>query len=431
MNYFKQIIYEMKHHKMMTWVSISGTALSIFLVMAFFITDNIVTVDIEPETDRGRLLSGQGIHIHEGDNDSSGMGIAPGIAEQLYSGLEGIEKMSYMMYGSQTEQMSQKGQEPFMARGHKVDHNFWKMFDFRFIDGMPFDSAQVAAGEKVVVISRNAARRLFGEDHVAGRMIELRMLPYRVVGVVENVNQLATFTAGDYYTGYNKSTSKSGLADYQEWFGDVNVLMKMKEGYKPEDIKRQVENRYERLRNVAKKDGKDIVYHSQPYTVEELKMEFGSNTSPNLKMHKRVQYIIYLVVLLLPAINLSSMTRSRLRHRVSEIGVRRAFGAKRNDIVLQLFGENFLITCIGGLIGFVMCMLFLMFASHLFFNYSGDFFMTSLDVLNTTPDLGLLFKWENFLAVLVFCFVLNVISATIPAWRASAKNPAEAISGSH
>lgn len=50
MNYFRQVYYEMKHQKMMTWVSISGTALAIFLVMTFFMTENVKMVEMSPET---------------------------------------------------------------------------------------------------------------------------------------------------------------------------------------------------------------------------------------------------------------------------------------------------------------------------------------------------------------------------------------------
>lgn len=52
----------------------------------------------------------------------------------------------------------------------------------------------------------------------------------------------------------------------------------------------------------------------------------------------------------------------------------------------------------------------------------------SLEVVNARPDLGMLFRWKNFFWALLFCFVLNVLSATVPAWRASKVEPAEALS---
>ena len=58
----------------------------------------------------------------------------------------------------------------------------------------------------------------------------------------------------------------------------------------------------------------------------------------------RQQVIIFLILLLVPAINLSSMTHSRLRQRVAEIGVRRSFGATRGGVMGQIVAENLVLT---------------------------------------------------------------------------------------
>ena len=55
-----------------------------------------------------------------------------------------------------------------------------------------------------------------------------------------------------------------------------------------------------------------------------------------LKAARRERVIIFIILLLVPAINLSSMTQSRLRQRVAEIGVRRAFGSTRIEMVGRL-----------------------------------------------------------------------------------------------
>lgn len=43
MNYLKQILFEMRHQKMMMWVSIGGTALAIFMVMTYFMGEQLKT----------------------------------------------------------------------------------------------------------------------------------------------------------------------------------------------------------------------------------------------------------------------------------------------------------------------------------------------------------------------------------------------------
>ena len=58
----------------------------------------------------------------------------------------------------------------------------------------------------------------------------------------------------------------------------------------------------------------------------------NENLEPDLKAARRERVIIFIILLLVPAINLSSMTQSRLRQRVAEIGVRRAFGRSESVV---------------------------------------------------------------------------------------------------
>ena len=51
--------------------------------------------------------------------------------------------------------------------------------------------------------------------------------------------------------------------------------------------------------------------------------------------------IVIAILLLVPAVNLSGMTLSRMRRRMAEIGVRKAFGATGGELMRQVFFENF------------------------------------------------------------------------------------------
>jgi putative ABC transport system permease protein len=87
------------------------------------------------------------------------------------------------------------------------------------------------------------------------------------------------------------------------------------------------------------------------------------------------------------------------------------------DIVI----ENMLITLVGGVVGLVVAILFAIF-------YDGIF-----DVANgtTTPALSMILNWTTVIATLLACLALNLISAAIPAWRASRLNPVDAINSNH
>ena len=412
----------MRHQKMMTWVSIAGTALSIFLVMALFMTEQVKTVEVPPESNRSRILIAQNLHV-SGKNygSSSTSGLNKDIIDKLYGNLDGIEKTSYVHAFHYNTNINIPGKDPVSVYPQRVDNNFWSIYDFRFIDGKPYDKADVDDGVRKVVLSRSIARQLFGEDNVAGREVELNYITYTVSGVVEDVNPLLQSTYAQIYIPYKPSDPQ------EEYFGNENMVLLMKEGVDPAHIKEQVEARYKTFNTQIKETGDEFVYHNQPYTSQEVSLGgYGSNNEPDIKGHNKKIWIFYTVLILLPAINLSSMTRSRLRHRVSEIGVRRAFGAKKSSIIMQMFGENLIITIFGGILGLALSMVFILLASHLFF-YSGGLDPSTLELVNARPSLGMLFQWQNFVIALLFCLVLNILSATVPAWRASRVEPAVAI----
>lgn len=425
MNYFRQILFEMRHYKVMMWVSVSGTALAIFLVMSFLMVDRLYTVEIPPESNRSRIMKGEGIHIRdkEGSMDMATNGLDAGAIRKLYSDLDGVEVVSYSGGGLNEVNVGLNGENNIKVSSIRVDENFWKVFDFRFIDGHPFDEADRKANAGKVVITASLARRLFKEENVSGREIELSLYPYTVVGVVQDGSPLLTNSYADIYEIYNienEHVSWNGL------FGSNNVRLLLKEGTDPAYVKKQVEERYGRLESESGNDKMEIVYHGQPYTQEDINAGIGYREDPATKKHRQLQWIIYTILILLPAINLSSMTRSRLRQRVSEIGVRRAFGAKRLDIVAQLFGENLIITFIGGLIGLILSFIFILMLSHLFFSFKlgGN----SIEMLNSRPDFFMVFRWSNFFLAVAGCLILNILSATVPAWKASRVQPAVAIS---
>lgn len=425
MNYLRQIIYEMRHQKMMTWVSISGTALSMFLVMALFMANQLMTVEAAPETNRKSIYIGQNIHLTGGTwGDSSGAAHYETI-KQIYGNLKSIETASYMSQWADNADINVKGGDTFTVLPKWVDWNFWKIYDFRFLDGKPFNEADCNSGAKKIVLTRSLARSLFGEENVSGREVLVDAMPYVVAGVVEDVSPLLNTTFANFYLVFTPEIGKNGNDKY---FGNTQVALLLKDGVSFEELQNEVKSRYATVGNEVAKEGAELVYHEQPYNAEIISDGgYGSNNSPDVESSRRGRLVIYAILILLPAINLSSMTRSRLRHRVSEIGVRRAFGAKKSSILGQMMGENMIITFIGGVIGLLLSVLFVLFASNLFFQYSGGLSVTSLDIINAKPTFGMLFTWENFVVAFVLCLILNILSATVPAWQASRVEPAVAI----
>lgn len=124
---------------------------------------------------------------------------------------------------------------------------------------------------------------------------------------------------------------------------------------------------------------------------------------------RRQRIIIFVILLIVPAINLSSMTQSRLRQRVSEIGVRRAFGSTRMELIGQIVAENLVMTLLAGVVGLLLSVAFAYVGNTLLF--AQEFSQT----LNPPEvDASILLHASTFGWALLFCFVLNLMSSGFP-----------------
>lgn len=425
MKILRQVIYDVRQQPMVSWISVGGTALAIFLIMVIYMVNSVGSVEAPPELKRSRIFYGTGMHV--GDNSSY---LSYEYAKRIYGHLKGVEKVSYVTRGFSTVDVRMGSGEAAQAMQMETDQNFWDIYDFKFIEGAPYDSADCEADVRKVVITSRLAEKIAGKgEKLAGKEIMLDFVPYTVAGVVSNANPLMAQSYSDIYLPFSGKSNKGFLSEYP-WFGSVQVHMLAAPGVDPETLREQVKRIYAAINSEMARNGYDVAtYHEQPYDAATMAAgEFGTNTTPQTEIETRRKWVSYLVLLLLPAINLSAMTRSRMRRRIAEIGVRRAFGAKRYQIVGQLLAENFILTLVGGVIGLVLSILFMLnFSQYVM----GMVYVwnASFEQLTTPPGFDMLFKWKTFFAAIFFCLILNLVSAGIPAGRASRINPAEALGG--
>lgn len=135
--------------------------------------------------------------------------------------------------------------------------------------------------------------------------------------------------------------------------------------------------------------------------------------------------LIIMVLLLIPAINMSGLTQSRMRKRMAEIGVRKAFGANNTELLWQVLCENFLQTLSGGLLGLILSYVSILFLS----DWLLDTGSVSSGISRAFVNTEMMFNPAIFLLAFLACMLLNLLSAGIPAWRASRMNIVDALNG--
>ena len=277
----------------------------------------------------------------------------------------------------------------------------------------------------MAVITESVARLLFGTaTNVAGKEIFVNDAPYRVSGVVKDVSSMASTAYAQIWVPYLSTNITGGDNVWNDGImGVMQVVILAHNSSDFDAIRAECERR--RLAYNAGLGDYFVFYRGQPDDQLTMSQRIWANVQPDMAGYFRQQVIIFLILLLVPAINLSSMTHSRLRQRVAEIGVRRSFGATRGGVMGQIVAENLVLTLMAGVVGLLFCLL-------ISYVWGGTLFADSqLMHLNTAPviEWKMLFKLSTFIYALLFCLLLNLLSSGWPAWRASRMSIINALGG--
>lgn len=422
--YFKQAWGSLKKQPLLSTISVAGTALAIFLIMIIVMIDEVKVVPFAPENNRDRWLVQTSASIGNKDwgstpdNNSSNGGMSYNTIRRTFYEMKLPEAVGCFSWSNTESHLSVPGKTAMGARRKDTDHGFFKVMDFSFISGHPFTEADVESGLQVAVITESLARKLFDTTDCEGREFSIDHVPYRVSGVVRDVSNLTTFADADLWVPLTSNgTDKFIWCDHMGALGAI-IVAPSKADFPA--IRKEYQQVWKRFEDEIKEAGWEFYYRQRPYDQFTTINTRGSNMEPDMDGVRKHNLIVYAILLLIPAINLSSMTQSRLRHRREDIGVRRAFGATKSAIMSEIFIESLVITIIAGIIGLLLSIAFIFLGGKTVL--AGGANVTGL-------TLGMVLNVKVFFTALFFCFLMNLISATIPSWQAAQTNIVNALSG--
>lgn len=405
--YFKQAIQSIRENPLVSTISIAGTALSIAMIMVVVMIFQIHSANYAPETKRDRMLYIQGTQIQFNTTKNRGQMSAEVVRECFYK-LQTPEAVTAIS-NKENMPVSVPGKRMFNTHTIKyTDSGFWKLFEFDFLEGRPFSQEEFSSGIAAAVISDELAKELFGSTDVVGKICILDFKEYTIRGVVKSVTKAAKEGFANIWVPY---TSKSSLVSINNQWGNmegrftVYILAKKRSDF--ESIKEE-QAKLTAAYNAGKKDYK-VDFLNNPITRLDVAIGSTGFEKKPLKDYLIQTGSVLLFLLLVPALNLTGVIQSSVQKRQAEIGVRKAFGATQQKILSQILCENLVVTCIGMVVGTILSFLFL---------YIGKSFLLSEDT-SLTSDM--LFKPGLFIAALIFTFLLNLLSAGVPAFHISGK----------
>ena len=417
--YLKQAMQMLRQNKFFSIIYITGTGLAITMVMILAILYYFRTGNIAPEINRDRMLviqHGKILNKTEGQGNGSSRLSYPTIKECFYSMQTPEAVTAILPIGEQTEFIQTPGSdEVYNGLVMGTDVAFWKIFQFRFLAGKPYREEEFTSGIRKAVVSESLARRLFNTSDATGKTFLLNFEEYQVSGVVEDVPSIAQFCYAEMWIPFTNRPSQIQGSKWCDFIlGHMQLYILAKKPGDFDAIRREAEENCRRYS--ANIPQYNFVLNEQPDTVLRAWLRTDSFASPKfMKLFIQIFSVIFLL-LLVPSINLTGMTASRMKKRMEELGIRKAFGAQNRTLLLQILYENLLLTLLGGLIGLLISYgLIFMLKGWLLGNYDwdGSSLTASIDL-----SLGMLINPAIFGYTLIFCLILNLMSALVPAWRA-------------
>lgn len=419
--YIKQALYQLKENKLLSFITIAGTALAIAMIMAMVMTQRIEVENFAPEVNRNRTLHMKWMSAYQ-DNDPSNAWhsrMSVFTAKECFKALTTAEAVS--IYASPKSFLASGLDEVIEVDVLQSDADFWEVFQFSFIEGKPFDEPDVESRIKKAVISEYVARKLYGTvENVVGRTISLDYSDYTVAAVVKDVSQLASTAYAQVWIPYT-TTNIVNESWTKQIMGSVRVVILAHSAKDFPAIREEVERL--RLKFNDQLDNQAVRYLEQPDVQAKYIHRAWANETPDMQSIVTEYIVVICLLLLVPAINLSGITLSRMRKRFPELGVRRSFGATRNILIGQILAESLVLTLIGGALGLLLSYGSLYWLNEMLFSNSTNIHLGGTNFITAS----MLLDPMTFISAFFFCLVLNLLSVGIPAWRASHLNIVNAL----
>lgn len=221
-----------------------------------------------------------------------------------------------------------------------VTPDFGEVRNFEIAAGSPITEEDDRLQRKVALIGRTTAEKLFGEENPVGKTILIWRVPCQIIGVMA---EKGADVAGNDQDNQLFVPLKTFLRNFVNK-ENVNIIYVQAASAEAIDPLRKEIEALLRVRHGIRKEMKD------DFTVVDLK-EVTALKSQAMGLISVLGRIAAAASFLIGALGILSIMILIVNERRVEIGIRRAVGSRKRDIILQFLMESSFISVSGGIIG--------------------------------------------------------------------------------
>lgn len=279
---------------------------------------------------------------------------------------------------------------------------FLGLLDVNLIDGHIYGDDDIEQQARVAIIGQTVQEELFGNSRAVGQQIQIKDKKFKVVGVLDKAGQTGGFdmdnlimiphtTAQTYITGtdyFNEVFLRADSVQNADKLAyDVAVTLRDTHdlGFSEED---------------------DFDIQTQENLIEQIETVISIFTA--------FLITVVSISLVVGGIGIMNIMLVSVSERTKEIGLRKALGATRKDILKQFLSEAIILTSIGGIIGIIIGSLF-------------SFLAAIILSRTVVEDWTFIFPIGGAILGVGVSATVGLIFGIYPANQASKKSPIEAL----
>ena len=264
--------------------------------------------------------------------------------------------------------------------------------------GEMFSEQDQKLGAKVAVIGKTVIKNMFGEDDPLGKTVRINAIPFKVIGIFET-----------------KGLDSDGVDQDDLLLIPIKAMLRrvlnqtyISTIYAKADSRKNIERITEKISAVLRDRHKILDEAENDFTIiSQLDLEnLKTETS---ELFTRLIVGVASISLVVGGIGILAVMLISVKERTREIGIRRAVGATKNDIIRQFLIESIVIGLFGGIIGVALGV--------------GIIF----GIVAWTGKENLLLDLNSIYISTSVCMIIGIIFGLFPAIKASRLDPMVAL----
>ena len=313
------------------------------------------------------------------------------------------------------------GEKKMSCQGDYMDEEAPDLFALKMVSGSRAGLADMHS----ILLSQSVATALFGETDPIGKPVLIgQHTAVKVTGVFEDLPMNTDLHKITYIAPYGLWLSENDWVKHTstEWFNHyLRMYVEIKPGTSFADIDGRIRDiEADNIRHLDDENSRaEMAIHPEImlYPMAKWHLEAADKFRRDSSISPlRMVWLVGLIgafVLVLACINFMNLSTARSERRAREVGIRKAVGSLRRQLVAQFFGESLVLVAIG----FVFALLLT---------------SASLDWFNELAGKQMTIPWANpvfWVIGLAFIFVTGIIAGSYPAVYLSSFKPVKALKG--